>query len=227
MENQIIDKLNQFFSQYQKTSFSKGETIVDSDDEFEAVYFLLSGNIRMYSITESGSDLTLNIFKPGSYISMMWAIADLPNTYYFEAMTEVEAWKAPKKEFLEFAKKNPEVLFELTKRILVGMNGLLVRMEYLLAGKAYPKVASVILLSARRFGEKRENGEILINLTMTHELIASLAGLTRETTSIEMKNLEKNNLVRYEDHLIVVMDIEKLKEASLLYSDEKPLPYTF
>lgn len=227
MDNSIIKKLELFFSQYKLIRYKKKDVIMRPDDSPQGVYFLKKGYVKFYSISQEGGELTLNIFKPGSYFSMLWAMGDIANIYIFEAMTDVEVLRAPKKDLMDFLKSEPEVLLELTKRVFVGLNGLLVRIEYLLFGDAYNKVASVLLMSAKRFGVKNNGSDITIDLPLTHQEVANLASLTRETTSIQMKKLEKNNFIYYSGRKIVIKNIGKLKEESLIYQEEVPLPYTF
>ena len=85
----------------------------------------------------------------------------------------------------------------------------------------------MLLLSASRFGSKNKSGEIEIQLTFTHQEIANLAGLTREATSLEMEKLKKKGLVVSKDRHLIIKDPKKLREESLIYIEEKPLPYTF
>lgn len=226
MDNSVFKKIEDFFSSYKLVCYNKGEVIMRPDDSPQGVYFLKKGYVKFYSISQEGGELTLNIFKPGSYFPMLWALGDIPNMYIFEAMTDIETLRAPKKELLEFLKTEPESLFELTKRIFIGLSGFMIRVEYLLFGDAYNKVASVLLMSARRFSEKK-NGEIIIQLPLTHQEIANLASLTRETTSIQMKKLERNKLIYYVGRKIAIKNLEKLKKESLIYQEEVPLPYTF
>ena len=143
---------------------------------------------------------------------MMWAIANSPNPYFFETMSSVEVLRAPKEKFLEFMEKEPTIVLELTKRVLSGLSGLLWVMEHLLFSSARTKVISVILICSKRFGTKNGNREIIIELPLTHQNIASLAGLTRETTSIELGKLSKEKIIAFKNRLLVVKDIDKIEE---------------
>ena len=142
-------------------------------------------------------------------------------------MTPVELTKAPKEELLGFLRANPERLMDLTTRLLVGLNGLLVRIEHLLSKDAYHKVASAVFLAGKRFGRKEGKGKVVVELPLTHQDIADLSYLTRETTSLEMKKLEKQGLVGKKNRLLIIKDMKKLRQESLLFLRGKPLPYTF
>lgn len=216
MDKLITNKLETFFSQFKLLNLKKGELVIRPDDHLSAVYFLKTGYVRMYTIFEDGRELTLNIFKPGTFFPMMWALSNLPNNYHFQAMTRIEFHKAPREEVVQLLKINPDVLFDLTKRILVGLDGLFTNIQHMLSGSASHRVMATIFLLAKRFGEKTASGEIIIKLRLTHQDLANLAGITRETTSLEIGKLSKEKLLSVKDHLLIVKNIEKLEEELLI-----------
>ncbi len=222
-----MGEIDSFFAKFKPLRFRKREIILGAEEEPDGVFFIKSGYVRSYSISEEGREFTLNIYKQGTYFPAPWALADVPNTYFFEAMTPVELTKAPKEELLVFLRANPEILMDLTTRLLVGLNGLLVRIEHLLSKDAYHKVASAVFLAGRRFGKKAGKGKVIVELPLTHQDIADLSYLTRETTSLEMKKLEKQGLIEKRNRMLIIKDMNKLRQESLLFLRGKPLPYTF
>lgn len=208
-------KLAQFFAGFRKYHYKKGETIIRADEEPPGVFYLERGYVRLYSLSSEGEELTLIIFKPEDFFPVMWAVNGTPNTYYVEAMTAAELYRAPREEFLSFIKQNSDVEFELMSRILVRLGGLLSRMEYLVFGNAHQKVASIIHICAERFGEKNEDG-IVIQVPLTHKDIANLVGVTRETASIEIKKLERKSLIVFHGRHIIVKGLPNLRKESLV-----------
>jgi len=204
-----MDKVTNFFEKYKEASFKKGETIINPGDPMSEVFFIKSGVVRLYNISKEGNETTFNLLKPDTYFSMLSIITDIPNKYYFEALTSVEVFIAPKKQFLEYIKSEPDVLFDVTKRILSGVNGLLLAIENLTSGKAGDRVETILTILAKRFGKK--TGEfILIDLPLTHQQIANLVGLTRETTSLEIEKLISKKYIKYEGHKILVLKPDNL-----------------
>ena len=223
----MYSRLDNFFAKFNSVhTYKKGEIIIRADDTPSGIFYLKKGFVRLYSISKDGQEITFNVFKVGSYFPMIWAIGNFPNTYFFEAMTNVKLVRASKEELIKFLKEDPENLWELTRRILVGLNGLLALAEYRLFGDAHTKVASIVLTAARRFGEKKNNGEIVINLPLTHRQIASLTGLTRETTSLAMKKLKDEGVITNRYHFLVVSNIKKLEKKLSLYTKEELSPAT-
>lgn len=149
---------------------------------------------------ENGMEVTFNIFKPGSFFPMPWAIAEIENSYSFVSMGPSELWRAPKEDFLIYLKSNPEITFDLTRRLLVGINGVLIGMKNVIKGSAREKVAWAILMLVKR----------KINLKFTHQDIARIAVVTRETASVEIKKLEKEGIISFKKGIINILDPDGL-----------------
>lgn len=217
MGTTVIDKLNNFFSKLKKYHYKKGEIILRAGDSPQGVYFIDKGYVRDYSISKEGEELMLILFKPEDFFPMQWVFNNKPNFHYFEAMTAVELWRCPREDFIAFIEANPEIFFELTSHIVLRLGGIMQRMEYLAFGNAYQKVASIIMICAERFGEK-EGRDIVIRVPLTHKDIASFLGIARETASVEIKKLERKNLITYRGRYLVVKDASGLKKESILPS---------
>lgn len=213
MNETIRKKLDDFFTQFKYQQYKKGEILIRADDEPQGIFYLKNGVVRQYSISKDGEEQTLNLYKPISFFPLMWAINNTPNTYYFESVTEVEVYRAPRQEVIDFLKKEPEILYDLVSRLYRGMHGLLSRIEYLQSGDAYAKVIFALLNASYRFGEQKDNAEIEINIT--HREIAALTGLTKETISRECTRLEREGLITNTNHLVKIRDVHKL-ESELL-----------
>lgn len=106
-------------------------------------------------------------------------------------------------------------MFEFASRILTRFGGVLTRMEYAMFGNAQSKVASMLLICAERLGKENKKG-ITVQVPLTHQDIASLLGIARETASIEMKKLQTKDLIGYQGKYLVIKNIQRLKEECML-----------
>jgi len=217
MAESPVEELEGFFSQYKRIHYKKREVILRADDTPTGVFYVYKGYVRLFSVSESGQELTLIIVKPQDLFPIRWVFTGERHTYYFDALTPVEISKAPKDKFLEFVEPKPKILHEILKKTLVRLEGLLERMEYAVFGTAYQKVASILVICSERFGTK-EDGGIFIRVPLTHKDVANLIGLTRETTSVELKKLEREKLIYKKGGYFHVKNIEKLKESAQWYT---------
>ncbi|MEO6509195.1 MAG: Crp/Fnr family transcriptional regulator [Patescibacteria group bacterium] len=209
-KSNLETRIGAFYSQFPLHTFKKGEIIILPDDNPSVVFYLKEGLVREYAISLQGIEITLHIFHPHSYFPMMWAIADIPNRYYYEAFGDVQLFRAPKDKVIAFLKENSDILLELTKRVFQGLDKLTSRIEYLSYGKAYERVVSVLLYLDRHFGKEKDK-QIHFENTFTHRDIGSLAGITRETTSRELEKLKKKGIISYDHQSIIINDIGNLK----------------
>lgn len=203
-------KLDSFFKQYKNQKFKKGEILIQADNEPTGIFYLINGLVRIYTISSSGDELTLNVFKPISFFPMSWAINQTQNHYYYEAMTDVEVLKAPKDAVMKFIKDKPDILLDLLSRIYHGLEGYMMRMEYLLTGNAKAKLISELLIYAKRFG-KIVGNQIVIELKITEKDLASQSGIARETVSREIHELKKLDLITFKNNKLIVNDLKKLE----------------
>lgn len=214
MDVKIIGKLDKFFSQFKLIPYKKGSTLIGFADDPIAVFYLQEGFVKMTTVLANGNELTINIYKPGSFFPMFWALGEVPNKYAFEAMTNVTVYKSPRSELMGFLKENSEVALDLSKRILSGVDGLLTNLNHLMVGSSSSRVASALLIASKRFGELTQDGKTLITLKLTHQDIANLAGITRETASIVIGKLSKKNIVKQIERKFVVYDMDRLYEET-------------
>lgn len=207
MDEVISKKIEEFFTYFKHQTYKKGELLVRADDDPSGVFYLKVGSVKQYVISRKGDEIVTNVFKPVSFFPMGWAINQTPNSYFYEAMTDVELWRAPREEVVTFVKANPDVLYDLMGRVYRGVDGLLTRMTYLMSGDAYTRLITELLIYAMRFAK----GKSEVVLDISEKDIASQSGLTRETVSREMKILKEKGLVLGQKHQLIISDITQLK----------------
>lgn len=214
MDNQIIKKLDTFFGQFPSKKHKKGDVIIQANVQPPGIFYIEDGIIRRYYLSEEGTEITLNLYKPHTFLPMSWAIAEIPNTHFYEAMTDAQTILAPKQIVLEFLKREPDIIYDLLRRIYIGMEGLWMHRGYLTAGNSYTKLVASLVILAKRFG-KTTGKETIIEPIMSEQDLANYAGMTRETVSRELQKLKKEGLVSFEKGTILMHDIHKLDRALL------------
>lgn len=227
-----------FFTAFPAYDYKKGNILIRSGEEPKGIYYLKTGHVRQYAITREGEEITLNIYKPGAFFPMAWAVNAYPNHYYFEAMDDSLVQIAPREDTVSFVKKESEVLFDLLQRLYIGLDGVLSRMEHLMSGKARERLITILVISAKRFGrhqsappfgthnaappfgmyakddsQKKRKNAITIDLRLTHQDLASLAGLSRETVTREMTELKRQGVLDYTNTAIIIQNIKELEKA--------------
>lgn len=210
MDNTVANIVETFFSQYRVRKYAKGQVLILNGDEAEYIYQLVSGRVKQYDVTYRGDEVILNVFKPPAFFPMSLAINKTPNPYTYEAETDIEIRQVPANEAVAFLKNNPDVTFDLLSRVYRGMDGVLGRMAHLMASSAKGRLMFELLVAAKRFGVKQENGEVCVTLNETD--LAARAGLSRETVSREMKKLASDGYVTLKSGTLTIRNLKAFEE---------------
>ncbi len=218
MENSsVIKKVQDFFLPYKKAAFSQGSTLISPQKDPGNVYYLVSGSVKMYAVSEDGEEIILHIFRDNSFFPLMLFLSETKNTYYYEAVSDTVVAIAPYDKVTSFVRSDPEILIDLSIRFSKAITGLLTRIEGLAFQEAFSKVLSLFLYVGEKFGTPSSDG-IFITLELTHQDIASWVSVRRETASRQLEKMTQEGLIHMRDRHYVISSMEALKQS---LSDKK------
>jgi CRP/FNR family transcriptional regulator len=203
-----------FLENYPTKKFARGESILEQGDVPTHGYVVKEGFVKTFDISPGGESLPLSFDHQYEILPMAWVFSHADRApYFYEAFTDCEVWCVPREDFIAFLKDNANsqfVIFDFfVKRYLMTMQMKMLSLEQ---AKASDKILYLLKFLTMRFGGDKTSGVIDIDLPLTQQDIASSAGITRETASIELKRLEKLGVISYERQEYTV-DLAKLNEA--------------
>ena len=101
---------------------------------------------------------------------------------------------------------------QLLKFTVNEQTALLMRITALEQSNATEKIALTLYYLLIRHGIEKKPGLFTIDIKMTQSMIASLVGLTRESTAVTIAKLKERNVVTYSNFIYVVnrANLEKL-----------------
>lgn len=210
MTQDTKQQVKSFFSRFKYKQLSSHEILLTPNVKPAGAYYLEKGFVREYAISPQGVEVTIHIFSPGSFFPMTWVASNIANRYFFETLTPAEIYIAPQDEVIKFLKNHAEVLLDLTKRILNGLDKLTSRIEQLTYSQASVRIASILLFLVRHFGERKGN-KARIKYPFTHRDIAALAAITRETATRELNKMEKGGLIKQTNRNFIIPNVKKIE----------------
>ncbi|HEU4913925.1 MAG TPA: helix-turn-helix domain-containing protein [Candidatus Saccharimonadales bacterium] len=111
-----------------------------------------------------------------------------------------------------FLNENHEALAEITQELAVRLINTYHHLNAAEKAKAEEKIIYSLYFLANRFASLAKQAGHQISLPVTHQDIAGLIGLSRETASQELKKLKDAGLIHYDKYRFMI-DREKLQEA--------------
>lgn len=210
MKNNAANTVDKFFRKYPLKAFQKGNILIYAGSDPESIIYLIKGQVRQYDVNHKGEEVVVNVFKPPAFFPMNWVINKIPNKYFYQAYSSVEAKVAPTEEVREFIQGNPDVVFDLLKRVYRGAEGMQRRMAHLMGGNSRNRVIYELLLECDRFGIEKQGTDCTLDIR--EDELANRAGLARETVNRQLSELKKEGYVEVITKGVKVYNISKLRK---------------
>lgn len=212
MNEKIKKQLDSFFSKFELIKYKKGQVLFRPGENLSTAYIEKSGFLRAYTVN-NGKETSLPSLRPLFFCAGINGLHKQSNKYFVEAITGVELFAVPMEEFVKFIEKDIEILTEVNKKLIDDLIDLSTNWQQIVAGDATAKVAGLIYMIAKDVGEKDGN-EIWINFNTPHRVLASMAGLTRETVTLQILKFQKQGYLANKKRKMVIKNIEKIKEIA-------------
>lgn len=202
--------LVELFHHGTKLTYKKGELIIRPGEKPTAVFFIESGLVKAYDITKYGEENLLIIRREREIFPLIRPITGQGPTVIYEALGTVTVWRIDQQTYLDSLRKRPELmppLFDMVIEMYKIHSERIINLEY---RSVRERLVSFLLTMAKRFGEKKADGSILIDVPLRQQDIASSINASRETAGRELSRLEQKELIKTVHSRITLVDIDKL-----------------
>ena len=212
MNEKIKKQFESFYNHFELIKYKKGQVLFRPGENLNTAYIEKSGFLRAY-VTTDGKEVSLPSLRPLFFCAGINGLHKKPNKYFVEAITAVELWAVPMDDLIKFIEKDINIVNEVNKKLIDDLIDLSANWQQIVAGDATSKVAGLILMIAKDVGEKK-GSEILVNFNTPHRVLASMAGITRETVTLQILKLQKQGYLYNKGRNMVIKNIEKIKEIA-------------
>lgn len=200
-----------------RRSFKKHSILLYQGEAPRVAYVLKSGAIKAYTINSAGEEQiatfhTATDIFPGPWIFNKTAVT----LYYYEALADCEVLTIPRDRLLQLVASRTEYLQAVLDYYATNYSGMLMRVTALEQSRARDKIMFTLYYLLFRYGKQVKPDVYTIDLALTHSVIASLVGLTRETTTTELSKLKQQGVMQYSTRTYTV---NKKKLERLLGED--------
>lgn len=192
------EELLNICKQYPLQKRSIGEPILYQGEVPRHAYLLTEGIVKVYDIGNAGDEKIINFLSDGDLLPPAWVFRKAPvSLYYYDAFTECTFYRLPRETVLEAAKKVPEITHYLFEHYATSFVGSLLEINALEQSKGNEKIVHMLQYLLMRFPGPKDGDWHKIALRVTHQDLANMTGLTRETTSTELNKLRRKGIVEY------------------------------
>lgn len=206
------EEVSRISSLIRQTDYEKGEQIVTEGTDLGGLFIINSGQVKTFRVTVDGRERILQVLSEGDFLGEKNLLARHPLTYSAEALVATRVCFIPREDFLDLMRDYPDILFNITAELCRRLD----RMETMIqmgATEVAVRMNAMLLEFAAKYGKMTEHG-VLVTMPLSREGIANYIGVTRETVSRKLKEMEEAGIL----HLIgnkrvLIHDMKALSES--------------
>lgn len=191
-------------------SFERGEAIFHQGSPGNVLYIIVTGQVRIYTISEAGQELSVTIFRAGDFFGELALLDGQPRSASAVAMGRTSALLLHRSAFLHAVHDYPPIAVAILEAMAQRLRQSTSHADLLGTSSAIQRVARQILALASRYGQ-REGDVTHIDLRLTQDDLASLVGTTRETANRALANLRDQGLIQMARARVSVLDTRGLE----------------
>lgn len=196
-----------------RASFQPREYIFQANFSSEMIYVLVEGTVKLSRLSDQGQECIQWFCFPGEFFGFSEHTYKHDSGLYAQALQPSTLLIIDRQDFDQLALKTPSlallVIEQLSRRVRTLGDMLL----HITCGSAEDRLINLLQRLGDIYGQS-ENNRVDINIHLTHQEIADMIGVCRQTVSSLMAKMKKNGLISSDRSGIVIHDLSHLSASA-------------
>lgn len=198
------DKISKLNNLVKKREYKNGELIYLEEEIGKNIYIIESGLVKLYRSNEDGNQYILRLLKQGDFFGELVLFKEEKLSSSAEAVGDCNICLLAKEELEKLIKSSSELSYKLLSAITSRLNKTENKLQSLALEDAKEKTMRLLLELARESGVKKDNG-ITVKLPLSRDGLANLIGITQETLSRKLSQLQKENIISIKNQKTILI----------------------
>lgn len=190
--------------------FKKGSVIIVEGEKGEDVFIIRSGKVKIFKTTNEGREIILDIKGKSKIFAEVTLFNESKNPATVVAIEDSVILSLNNDDLKKIIKQNPDMALNIIRVLSKRLKESQSRIKSMASNDTYIRTAQVLIKLTEKYGVELENGAIELNLNITREELASLAGTSRETVSRALSQFKKEKAIKITGRKIIILDKNKL-----------------
>ena len=206
-----------------KKSFAKNEFIFKAGDTDSNIWILTRGRVKIFMCSVQGRDILLWFALAGSIFGLAASAPEQSRIASALTSEEADAICISLIKFKEWVSVRPKVSYLLTEIVSARMNEIGQRFLSLANGNIQLVIAQLLLRLGSNYG-KQIGTELHIDIPLTVQDIADMAGSSRQGVSSCLANMKRYGIIDIVHHFFILKRLNKLKRLANEKFETNPNP---
>lgn len=211
-EDSLSPGLKKVLSSARQKHVPGGQIILYERDIPQEVYIIKKGVIKIYDIDEQGNEKILHLIKEPGLIPFAFFSGFInPLHWFYATLTDCDLYVIPADKLKQAVIDDGQLGEMLTKGFSTDVHELMVRLSSLGKTNAKDKIIAALHFLVVMHCSERRSGWWRVNFAVSHQLLADLCGITRESAAVVMKEMQDQKITRSPRQTILEINRQKLE----------------
>ncbi|PDW03324.1 Crp/Fnr family transcriptional regulator [Candidatus Viridilinea mediisalina] len=193
-------------------SFARGETIFAQGREGDLLYLIVDGQVRIFTVSQLGQEISVKIFRTGDFFGELALLDGQPRSASAQAMCATHTLTLHRQAFHEAIQSMPAIAVLVLEELSNRLRRTNTYIEHLASYSAPQRIVRTLIDLADQHGVSEDGVMARINLHLTQDDLASLAGTSRETVNRVLASLREQGLIQIERARVSVLNLPRLEQ---------------
>jgi CRP/FNR family cyclic AMP-dependent transcriptional regulator len=186
-----------------------GEVVLQYQDDGDNIFFIIDGTIRLTHYSRSGHEVILGELNAGDMFGELAAIDGQRRSATGVARSDTLLAVMPAAAFLDLIRTNHPIAMATLRRLSGQVRRLTERVFDFSTLAVRNRIHAALLQLAKE--SVSGSNQAIITPAPTHIDLANMISTHREAVTRELNELVRDQLIRREEHSIVILDIARLR----------------
>ena len=193
--------------------FKRGTVVYSPNQPGESVMVLAAGRVKIKDLTPDGRETILAFIEEGELFGELALLDGQPRQEYAEAVEASQVLVIPREDIAALMASRPDISLSITKLIGLRRRRIETRLRNLLFLPSRERMVHILLELAASHGD-RTGDRVELRIPLSHQDLASLIGVSRETATLTLGHLQTDGLIEISRRRVVIRDVDRLAASA-------------
>jgi CRP/FNR family cyclic AMP-dependent transcriptional regulator len=174
--------------------FARGTTIFSKGDDGSSMMQVLSGTIKIASVTADGKEVVLNLIGTGQVFGEIALLDGRPRTADATALSDCDVMVVERRDFLPLLRANPDLALRIVVMLCARLRRTNEQVESIMYMPLEARLARTLLRLSAEQGAAAP-GKAVRKVAVTQRDLGQMIGMSRESTNKQLMEWQRDGLV--------------------------------
>ncbi|RIK44618.1 MAG: hypothetical protein DCC55_01765 [Chloroflexi bacterium] len=192
--------------------YGRDEVVFRQGDESREVYLVLQGRVRIYKISPSGHETSIDILAAHDIFGEFAPLTGEPRNATAQAVGPVSLLLMSQDRFLHHLRTQPLLGLNLARILAKKAQWTSAYAESIAQFDAAGRLLHILLNHNARHGQAIEPGKrYVLDLALNQSDLASMVGARREWVNRLLSDWRKRGLLEFDNGVITILDLPRVE----------------